>query len=180
MIHKNYRHQNAEVIYTKDVITTVNKSDIENLHQLSIQNPRKRLRLCTHQKKNDLLHEMLILHDKNAYVRPHKHPGKSESMHIIEGIVDLIIFNDVGQIESVINMGNYSSDKIFYYRMEVPIFHTLIIQSDLLVFQETTNGPFIKNETIFAPWSPKDSDLIAVEKYMSNLKNFLRKLKNKD
>ena len=31
---------------------------------------------------------MLIVHPAGAYVRPHKHEGKSESTHVVEGDVD--------------------------------------------------------------------------------------------
>ena len=90
-----YRQQNAEVLYSKGSLTTTDQSDINHFKQLSSHNPRKRIRLCAHLSQDDLLHEMLIVHEKNAYVRPHKHPGKNESTHIIEGLVDVVLFDDV-------------------------------------------------------------------------------------
>lgn len=168
-IFNKYRQQSAEVLYSKDIIETVNQCDIENLKRLSSQNERKRIRLCTHPQEIDSLHEMLIVHEKNAYVRPHKHPGKSESTHIIQGHVDVVLFDNNGQIERVINMGDFASGKPFYYRMEAPIFHTLIIRSEVLVFHETTNGPFKRSDTVFAPWAPEDSDKNAVYDFMADL-----------
>ena len=112
---------------------------------------------------------MLIVHGKSTYVHPHKHPGKSESTHIIEGLVDIILFDDDGRIDRVIEMGDYASGKIFYYRIATPIFHTLIIRSDILVFHETTNGPFNKESTIFAPWAPEEADSTSVSHFLSNL-----------
>ena len=116
---KTYQPQNAEVLYSKDVLTTADHLDIEHFKQLSLHNPRKRVRLCTHLNQDDLLHEMLIVLEKSTYVRPHKHPGKSESTHIIEGLVDVVLFDDDGQIERVISMGDYASGKTFYYRMDL-------------------------------------------------------------
>jgi cupin fold WbuC family metalloprotein len=164
-----YSQQNAEVLYSKDDITTADQSDIEHFKQLSSHNLRKRIRLCTHLSQDDLLHEMLIVHEKSCYVRPHKHPGKSESTHIIEGLVDVVLFDDEGRIESVISMGDYTSGKTFYYRMATPIFHSLIIRSAVLVFHETTNGPFDRNATLFAPWAPEDADVNSVVTFMSDL-----------
>jgi len=164
-----YRQQNAEVLYSKDSLTTADKSDIEHFKQLSSHNPRKRIRLCAHLDQDDLLHEMLIVHENNTYVRPHKHPGKSESTHIIEGLVDVVLFDDEGRIESVISMGDYATGKVFYYRMATPTFHTLIIRSEVLIFHETTNGPFDRSDTIFAPWAPEDADVDAVVSFMSDL-----------
>ena len=174
---KIYQQQNAEVLYSKDAVTMVDKSDIEHFKQLSTHNQRKRIRLCTHLSQVDLLHEMLIVHDKNSYVRPHKHPNKSESTHIIEGLVDVVLFDDDGQIERVISMGDYASGKNFYYRVAAPIFHTLIIRSEVLVFHETTNGPFDRNATIFASWAPDDADLSTIVDYMSALDKRVRLIK---
>ena len=166
---KTYHKQNAEVLYTIDHITVAAQSDIEQLKLLSAFNARKRIRLCTHLNQIDLLHEMIIVHEKSAYVRPHKHPGKSESTHIIEGIVDVVLFDDVGRINQVIKMGDYASGKPFFYRMATPTYHTLIIRSDVLVFHETTDGPFDKNNTIFAPWAPEDADVKSVNSFMGDL-----------
>jgi cupin fold WbuC family metalloprotein len=146
------------------------RSDIDLLKQLSSHNPRKRIRLCAHENPDDRLHEMLIVHERSAYVRPHKHPGKTESTHIIEGLVDVVIFDDEGQIDRIISMGDYASGKTFYYRMAIPVFHTLIIRSEVLVFHETTNGPFNRSDTVFASWAPEDGDVDSVVSFMTDLK----------
>ena len=166
-----YLVQNPEVLYSKDGITTVDRSGIELFKQLSSRNPRGRVRLCAHLDPNDRLHEMLIVHERGAYVRPHKHPGKTESTHIIEGIVDVVVFDDRGEVDSVMKMGDYASGRTFYYRMAIPVFHTLIIRSEVLVFHETTNGPFDRKDTVFAPWAPLDDDPAGIEAYAAKLNN---------
>jgi cupin fold WbuC family metalloprotein len=175
---EKYLSQNSEVLYSKDSITTATKSDIELFKQLSSQNSRKRIRLCAHNNPSDRLHEMLIVHERDAYVRPHKHQGKTESTHIIEGMVDVVIFDDNGQISRIIPMGDYDSGRIFYYRLTIPVFHTLIIHSDVLVFHETTNGPFNCGDTIFAPWSPEESDADSVRIFISDLHEKIRLFHN--
>ena len=169
-----YRSLNPEVLYSEVAITTTDRSDIDIFKQLSSRNPRKRIRLCAHDSPDNGLHEMLIVHERSAYVRPHKHPGKTESTHIIEGLVDVIVFNDDGRIERVISMGDYASGKTFYYRMAISVFHTLIIRSDVLVFHETTNGPFDRGNTVFAPWAPEDGDVDSVSNFMVDLGDKVR------
>lgn len=173
-MESTYKQQNAEVFYCKTKTAVVNQSDVEHFKALASHNQRKRVRLCTHFSHDELLHEMLIVHERSAYVRPHKHPGKSESVHIIEGLVDVVQFDDEGHIESVISMGDYASGKTFYYRLAIPTFHTLIIRSEVLVFHETTNGPFDRNDTVFAPWAPDDVDVKSVFDFMSDLEKRLR------
>lgn len=171
-----YRSLTPEVLYSEVAITTADRSDADLFKQLSSRNPRKRIRLCAHGSQDDRLHEMLIVHERNAYVRPHKHPGKTESTHIIEGLVDVVVFDDDGRIARVISMGDYASGKIFYYRMAVPVFHTLIIRSDVLVFHETTNGPFNRGDTVFAPWAPEDSDVNSISTFMADLDSKVRRM----
>lgn len=171
-----FRRISAEVLYTDVDLTIVDKADIELIKTLSSGNSRKRARLCTHRDTSDLLHEMLIVHESGEYVRPHRHPGKSESTHVIEGLVDIVTFHDDGRISDVFQMGDYASKRPFYYRMELPVFHTLIIRSPVLVFHETTNGPFIRDQTEFSPWGPEDSDSDSIRQFMADLELKIRKM----
>lgn len=164
-----YVQFNAEVLFTKDAITTVDRSDITTLKRVASHTPRQRSRLCTHPNSDDLLHEMLIVHPRGTYVRPHKHRGKSESTHIMEGLVDVVLFDDTGSIAQVIRMGDYASGRTFYYRLATPVFHMLLIRSDVLVFHETTNGPFNRAETEFAAWSPEEADTPSTVAYMARV-----------
>ena len=165
----NYTFENTEVMYSIDKIERINKNNIEEFKLLSSKNPRKKIRLCVHHNKNELIHEMLIVHERGVYIRPHKHLGKIESTHIIEGIVDVVIFDDYGNIEDVIRMGDYASGNIFYYRLAASLYHTLIIRSDILVFHETTNGPFNRIDTVFPSWAPLEKNEQCVFNYMNQL-----------
>jgi len=113
---------------------------------------------------------MLIVHEKSCYVRPHKHIGKIESFHIIEGQADVILFDEDGNIKKVISMGDYSTGLKFYYRMPPNNYHTLLIKSDVLIFHEVTNGPFRSEDTIFAKWAPEETEGDAVIQYLDILK----------
>ena len=153
-----FAEQNREVFYATDHIKIVSSNELDFLTDKALANGRKRARVCLHENESATLHEMLIVHGRGAYIRPHKHFGKSESIHIIEGLLDLVLFDDQGSITQVVNMGNYASGKPFYQRLDSPVFHTLIIRSERLIFHETTNGPFCRTESVFAPWAPEDVD----------------------
>lgn len=173
-----YRYLNPEVLYSRAAITTADRADIESFKLTAGKNERKRIRLCTHSDAKDPLHEMLIVHEREAYVRPHRHPGKTESMHVIDGLVDVIVFDEAGQVQRIISMGGFSSGRTFYYRMAAPVFHTLMIRSDVLVFHETTNGPFDRKDTVFAPWSPEDGDPQGIDAFMTALEEKIRVIKH--
>ena len=161
---------NEEVFYTDEEITKVNTEDIAWLKSKALANKRQRVRLCSHSSVHDTLHEMLIIHVKNAYVRPHKHPEKSESFHMIEGQLNVIIFSEEGAIREIIEMGEYSSGRRFYYRLVKGAYHTVVPISEVVVFHEVTNGPFNRGDTIFAEWSPKEDDTAHQILFLNELK----------
>lgn len=160
---------NEEVYFSDDEIVKVTHQDIEFLKEKAEHNERKRVRLCSHKDVKDVLHEMLIIHMQDTYVRPHKHLNKSESLYVIEGEAYAVIFDEAGNIVEVIRMGDYRSGHRFYYRISEPTYHTLLITTEFFVFHETTSGPFNKSDTVFAPWAPEEGDC-------SNVTEFTRKI----
>ena len=164
-----FREHNAEVLYAEDPIVQVDREDIEFLVERAAKNPRKRVRLCAHKNVDDNLHEMLIVHARDCYVRPHKHLSKSESFHIIRGVVDIVLLDETGHIIEVVPMGEYGTGRKFFYRLADPYYHTLLIHSDYVIFHEITNGPFNRADTIFAPWAPAETDAATVESFMKEL-----------
>lgn len=123
---------------------------------------------------------MFIVHKKGAYIRPHKHLSKSESLHVMEGTAYLVVFDDKGEITEIIEMGDFSSGNNFYYRMSGPYYHTLLIKSDYFVFHETTNGPFNRSDTVFAPWAAAEDNSIAVGEFMNNLEVYIKRFLSED
>ncbi len=164
---------NEEVLYTADSILKIDSADIAELKKKARLNPRRRIRICAHRDIKDSIHEMLIVHEKSCYVRPHMHIGKTESFHIIEGLVDIILFRENGKINKIIPMGDYHSGRKFFYRLPPANYHTLVIQSDVLVFHEITNGPFRSIDTVWAPWAPEETEKNEVSQYMELISNYI-------
>jgi cupin fold WbuC family metalloprotein len=161
--------ESAEVRYATDAIVLVDAADVARLKKEAGENARRRIRLCAHESVDSPLHEMLIVHTMDTYIRPHKHVGKSESFHVVEGEVDVVVFDEDGGIADVIPMGTFASGRPFFYRIAEPLFHTLLIRSGVLVFHETTGGPFRRADTVFAPWAPEDGDVPAVHRFLADL-----------
>jgi cupin fold WbuC family metalloprotein len=155
----NAKLESPEVLYAADEVVTVSREQVDELVTASRTTPRERIRLCTHRDTADPVHEMLIVHAAGTYVRPHKHVDKAESFHVIEGRVDVVLFDEQGALKDVIRMGDYATGLPFYYRIDQPIFHTLLIRSGVLVFHETTSGPFRREQTVFASWAPEETSL---------------------
>jgi cupin fold WbuC family metalloprotein len=163
------RAENAEVYYSDAAIVTADDGVIAELKRIAAQNPRLRSRLCTHPDPSSGLHEMLIVHHREAYVRPHKHLAKPESFHVIEGTARVVIFEDDGNIRDVLDVAPDGQGKLCYYRMPDQVFHSILITSEWLVFHETTAGPFDPSRTAFPDWAPDGSDAEAVNRYTENV-----------
>jgi len=161
---------NDEVFVAEDPIVQVDQAQLDELKAQAARNPRHRARLCAHKGGEDRLHEMLIVLTKDVYIRPHKHINKTESFHVIDGSAIVIFFDESGAIQEVINVGDEKSGRPFYFRNDDPRYHTQIITSDFLTFHETTNGPFNRADTIFAPWSPPETDAAAAAEYQKTLR----------
>lgn len=159
-----------EILYPDERIVIVAGDDVDTLKQAAGRTVRERARLCTHQDAADLLHEMLIVHTRDTYIRPHRQPaGRSESLHMIEGELDVVLFNDDGTVMTVMVMGEFRSGKPFYYRVAESLYHTLFIRSAAAVFHEITNGPFRPGNTEFASWAPAETDADAVRAFQADL-----------
>ncbi len=160
---------NDEVLSVEDPILWMSRKDVHDLVYLAQKNPRKRIRICAHRQDSEKHQEMFIVHMKGAYVRPHRHTSRAESFTVLEGVVDVVMFDEKGNIANVIRMSDFASGFPFYYRIAEPVFHTLIIRSDYLLFKESTSGPFVREQTEFAPWAPADNQAAEVVAYNERL-----------
>ena len=165
---KNIYKENDEVLYTKESIVNLTAQDLADIKKMAKLNSRQRIRICSHSSIDDKVHEMIIFHSKGTYVPPHKHKDKEESLHLISGEIDCVIFNNEGTITKTFPMGDYSSGKTFYYRIPADTFHTQLFTKDTF-FHEVTQGPFNRDETIIASWAPDEKDTLKTKKYMSNI-----------
>lgn len=161
---------NDEVLYATQPVNRIDAADVAALKAMAAGNPRRRIRICSHPSVDDLLHQMLIIHALGNYVPPHRHPGKSESYHMVEGDLDVVLFDAAGGNPERFSLGSPESGKPFLFRLSEPIFHTVIPRSEFVVFHEITNGPFRREDMVLAPWAPDDdAPLAEQEAYMAGL-----------
>ena len=164
------------VLFTREPITTIDGDTVAYLKMRALADPVKSLRLCMHADTEDPVQEMLIVHVHEGYVRPHRH-DHGASYHIVDGQLDIVMFDDGGQITDVVTMGEYSSGSIFYWRISGNRYYTVVSRSDAVVFHESLNGPFSPGEsTNFAPWAPEPSNVNGVKSYMVNLSDRISRL----
>lgn len=144
------------VFYNEQNVAEVGTEWYEKLKHHALEADQKRARLCLHKSPDDLLHEMLIVFHRDTLIRPHRHAGKTESYHMVFGELDIVLFGDDGRPIRLIPMGTLASGKAHVYRLNAPIWHSVIVRSEYAAIHEVTNGPFKVEENEFAPWAPEE------------------------
>ena len=165
----NLEKLSAEVFVARDPIVCWGAADLEFIRQAAKNSPRRRARICAHKANDDTLHEMLIALVSGGYIRPHKHLQKAESFHVLEGDIDVFIFETNGTLARVIPLSGSNAKKSFYYRLPPNIYHTVLVRSELAIIHEVTNGPFDPESTIQAPFAPVEIDATSASAYMERI-----------
>jgi len=159
----------ADVYIVDEPFPNVGRQELEFLKSRIHESTRGRVRLCAHKSNNDELHEMFIAFSDRSYIRPSRHLGKDESLHVLEGSGDYLFFDEAGEVTDVVSLGEYSSGFQFYCRIPESANHALVLNSDYMIIHEITSGPFNRADTVFASWSPQEGDASAAS-YVGRIK----------
>ena len=160
---------NPAVVTTDADLVIVSQAEVDDVIERVHGSPNGRARLCAHRSSGERFQEMIIVHRQDAYLRPHRHPTKAESLHIVDGLADIVVFDDGGSVREAIAMGPIGSGRPFYIRINIPAFHTIRSRTEYVVVHESTDGPMDHDDLIFAPWAPDQSMIEASRAYMADL-----------
>lgn len=171
-----YTQLTPEVFYATKTPTTIGLDSLEFLRDQLPKSNRRRTRVCTHNNTDNALHEMFVIYNKSTYVRPNRHHGKDESLVVLKGQADVVFFDELGTVTSVVQVGDYPSGKAFYCRIPREIWHTVIIRSDEIILFEATPGPFNPAHTTYAKWAPPESEDTSIHEYIAALEQSITPL----
>jgi len=154
--------------FCKHDLAKIDEDSINSLKQLSEKNSNQNVRICLHDGPDSDFHDMVILQTPKIFYRPHKHPHKTETIHLIEGGLKIFIFNDSGDIADI---GELSAGKGLIYRITKGYYHCVFPITDLAIFHESINGPFMGEEEALSPdWAPME-DAPDFHKFVNNIIN---------
>ena len=106
--------ESPEVIYSDGGFLAVDDAMVSLLKDRAANSPRRRCRLCFHADQDAAQQEMLIVMHQTSYVRPHRHFDKVETLGVIEGSCDLILFGEDGSVTDMIAMSPPRDDGCFF------------------------------------------------------------------
>ena len=124
------------------------------------------VRICMHQDPSDELHQMIVVQPCGNYFPPHRHPEKGEALHVIEGRMAFVTFNDDGSVLRSTILGPKDAP---IARCGVGQWHAVIPLSARAVYYEAKPGPYLGSEdSMFAEWAPQ-SESPEAETYLKRL-----------
>lgn len=166
----NMKQVSPSVFVADQPVSEIGLREIEIIKQVALTNGQGQARICAHENADDNVHEMLIALTGKPYVRAHRHPGKTESFHMIEGRLTVVLFDYDGLVDRRVALGALGTDRSVYYRLSRAQFHTVLAEDDMVVFHEVTNGPFLGSAEM-APWAPDQNDELGQKAFLSKLKS---------
>jgi cupin fold WbuC family metalloprotein len=133
------------------------------------QSPRLRMNYNIHDTTTDPVNRLLNAMEPGTYIRPHRHtqPPKSESTVLLRGALDVLIFDDDGNIVR----REWLSVTAGRYAIDIPpgIWHGLIVLEPDTVVYEIKTGPYDPVPPVdIAPWSPDPDDCEAVRAWLDS------------
>jgi len=162
-----FKKQSSGVYVATGLFTVVSSDDLDMLRSQIPGSPRNRTRICAHRRPGDRVQEMMIVLPRDGYVRPHKHTDKTESMTVLSGSADVVLFDNSGKVTDVFRVGPAGGKGVFYYRMDKPIYHTLFVRSPFFAFHEAASGPFRRSGSVPAKWAPPEEDIKEGQKFLN-------------
>ncbi len=153
---KTAAQSNTCIIQSEDAIAVVDAAGIRRMRDLAQESPDGRARLCLHHALSEPVQEMIMaLTSANCYP-VHRHRDKAESYHILDGDLAILIFGDDGQVSRRELLSATVSGAAKALRISPMIWHAVIALSPIVVFHETTSGPFRPGQSETASFCPED------------------------
>jgi cupin fold WbuC family metalloprotein len=152
-------------IGTMAEIQLISESLFNKVADLASESPRRRKNHNFHSGPGDNLHRFLNVLLAGTYIRPHRHldPPKSETVLVLEGTADVILFDDYGAIRARHRLGESSQHgRIWGVDLAPGIWHTIIARTARVICFEVKHGPWDPfTDKDFALWAPAENDSAA-------------------
>jgi len=139
------------------MIKAYTSTQLDQLKVAAASAQRRRAHLNVHTGPDANVQRLFIATQPDTYMRPHRHPEahKWEFFIVLQGKLDLLIFDDRGQLQQRVEMSGAQTRAV-----EVPpgTWHAYVcMQADTLAL-EIKEGEYLPTrEQDFAAWSPAEN-----------------------
>ena len=129
---------------------------LAELDQKARASPRLRTNHNLHEGPQAAIQRLAVKLRQGTYIRPHRHPQRWELGLVLQGRMDLVLFDDEGRLTERVTMTPIQGT----LALELPAgtWHSYVCVSDAATFFEVKEGPYDPALSEFAPWSPAEGD----------------------
>ena len=143
-------------------VKLISDSLFDTVAERAAASPRLRMNHNFHSEPADNPHRFLNVLLRGTYIRPHRHfdPPKSECFLVLEGMADVIIFDDLGAITARHRLGEESpGGRLWGVDIAPGVWHTILAITERVVCFEVKPGPWAAaTDKEFAIWAPAEND----------------------
>jgi cupin fold WbuC family metalloprotein len=135
---------------------------LSELDRKAQASPRLRTNYNLHEGPQAAIQRLAIKLRHGTYIRPHRHPQRWELGIVLQGRMDLVLFDDAGTLTERVTMTPVRGT----LALELPAstWHSYICVSDAATFFEVKEGPYDPaTSSEFAPWAPAEGEPGAVK-----------------
>jgi len=143
-------------------VKVISASLVDDVASRAAASPRLRMNHNFHTGSEDNPHRFLNILLEGTYIRPHRHsdPPKAESFLVLEGVAEVILFDDTGAVTKRYTLGA-GSDEGHVWGVDLPpgVWHTILPRTSRVVCFEVKPGPWSPaTDKEFATWAPAEND----------------------
>jgi cupin fold WbuC family metalloprotein len=130
---------------------------LNELDRKAQASPRLRTNHNLHEGNEATIQRLAVKLRRGTYIRPHRHPARWELGLVLQGRMELVLFDDDGRLAERITMTPMRGT----LGVELPVaqWHSYVCVSDAATFFEVKEGPYDpKTSAEFAAWAPPEGD----------------------
>jgi cupin fold WbuC family metalloprotein len=145
------------------MLKNITTNELHELAGKAADSERLRAHMNVHDTLDANVQRLFIATEPETYMRPHRHPEdhKWEFFVVLEGAIDLLIFEEDGSLQQRIPM---APDKTRAVEVPPGTWHAYVCQQSGTLALEVKEGAYIPTpEADFAPWSPAEGTEGAAE-----------------
>jgi len=139
------------------MIKTISSEALDKLTENAASAERLRAHLNVHESLDARVQRLFIATEPDTYIRPHRHsePHKWELFTLLEGEMELLIFNDNGDITQRTRMAR---DGVRTVEIPPNTWHSYVCLRSGTLALEIKEGPYVPSRPDELPaWSPAEN-----------------------
>ena len=139
------------------MIKTISAENLNTLTSKAAQAARLRAHQNVHENLNSPVQRLFIATEPATYMRPHRHAEahKWEFFVVLEGQIDLLVFDDTGHLIQRIPMSRTTTRAV---EISPNTWHAYVCMQPGTLALEVKEGAYLPTaEHDFAPWAPPEN-----------------------